>query len=400
MTDMALKPQPEARRIAPASARHGEALVRFVDLEKTYDGQTVVVQRLNLDVRRGEFLTLLGPSGSGKTTCLMMLAGFEPWTAGDITLSGRSLRNVPAYARGIGVVFQNYALFPHMTIAQNVAYPLRQRKRPREEIRRHVDRALDMVELGHLADRAPAQLSGGQQQRVALARALVFEPDLVLMDEPLGALDRRLREQMQIEIKRLHEKIGNTVIYVTHDQGEALTMSDRIAVFNEGRIEQIATPQEIYERPATAFVANFVGDNNAIPATVRECDESACAVELPSGITLHAMPIRSFRAGDVVELMVRPELVHVDSREQRLDNGMPGDVLDVTYYGDHALLHCKSPGGVVIDAKMGLPELRASGIARGSTVHLSWQAANCRALDPTGRPASGAGVVDEASLRR
>ena len=224
-------------------------MVRFENVQKSYDGETFVVKNLNLDIANGEFLTMLGPSGSGKTTSLMMLAGFEPATHGEVFLAARPINNVPPHKRGIGMVFQNYALFPHLTVAENLAFPLAVRKLGKEEIARKVARALEMVELPDFGTRRPAQLSGGQQQRVAVARALVFEPDLVLMDEPLGALDKQLREQMQYEIKHIHENLGVTVVYVTHDQFEAMTMSDRIAVFNDGVIQQLSTPDRLYESP-------------------------------------------------------------------------------------------------------------------------------------------------------
>ena len=220
-----------------------EPIVRFVGIGKTYDGVTSVVDNLDLDIERGEFLTLLGPSGSGKTTTLMMLAGFETPTAGEILLDGKPLSRLPPYKREIGMVFQNYALFPHMTLAENIGFPLSVRGVAKDEIARRVDRALDMVQLGGFGSRRPAQLSGGQQQRIAVARALVFEPKLVLMDEPLGALDKQLREQMQLEIRRLHQRLGVTMVYVTHDQAEALTMSDRIAVFHRGKIQQLDRPE-------------------------------------------------------------------------------------------------------------------------------------------------------------
>ena len=222
-----------------------DPIVTFERVTKSYDGTVDVVKSLDLTLRRGEFLTLLGPSGSGKTTTLMMLAGFEEPTSGVIALEGRRLNNVPAHRRGIGMVFQNYALFPHMSVAENLAFPLQMHGAPRSDIPARVKRALDMVRLGHLGDRKPTQLSGGQQQRVAVARALIYEPKLVLMDEPLGALDKQLREQMQLEIKHLHESLGVTVVYVTHDQSEALTMSDRIAVFHHGVIQQLATLAEL-----------------------------------------------------------------------------------------------------------------------------------------------------------
>ncbi|MGN4067834.1 ABC transporter ATP-binding protein, partial [Burkholderia gladioli] len=246
--------------------------ISFVGVSKSYDGRHAVVDGLDLEIARGEFVSLLGPSGSGKTTTLMMLAGFETPTDGTILLDGRRLDDKLPHQRDIGMVFQNYALFPHMTIAQNVAFPLSVRKVSRADQKRRVARALEMVELSHLAARRPAQLSGGQQQRVALARALVFEPSVVLMDEPLGALDKRLRETMQYEIMRLHRELALTIVYVTHDQNEALTMSNRVAVFSDGRIQQAATPTELYENAQNAFVANFVGENNGLAGRVAAID--------------------------------------------------------------------------------------------------------------------------------
>ena len=219
--------------------------VSFRNVQKTYDGETLIVRDLNLDIQRGEFLTLLGPSGSGKTTCLMMLAGFETPTGGEIRLDGNVINRLPPHKRNIGMVFQNYALFPHMTVLENLRFPLKARKLPAADCDAKARRALDMVQLGAFGNRYPQQLSGGQQQRIALARALVFEPQLVLMDEPLGALDKNLREQMQIEIKHIQQSLGVTVVFVTHDQSEALTMSDRIAVFDKGIIQQIDSAERL-----------------------------------------------------------------------------------------------------------------------------------------------------------
>ena len=232
--------------------------VTFENVQKTYDGKELVVKNLNLNIYRGEFLTMLGPSGSGKTTCLMMLAGFENSTNGEIKLNGNLINNIPPYKRNIGMVFQDYALFPHMSVAENLAFPLEVRKIEKADRDKKITRALEMVKMEQFKNRMPAQLSGGQQQRVALARSLVFEPELVLMDEPLGALDKQLREQMQYEIKHLHEELEITVVYVTHDQSEALTMSDRVAVFNDGVIQQLASPNELYEKPTNSFVAQFL----------------------------------------------------------------------------------------------------------------------------------------------
>ena len=240
------------------------AFVEFERVQKSYDGENLVVKDLNLAMPKGEFLTMLGPSGSGKTTCLMMLAGFETATHGEIRLDGVSINHIPPHKRGIGMVFQNYALFPHMTVAENLSFPLEVRKMGKSVREEKVMRALGMVQMQDFAGRRPTQLSGGQQQRIALARALVFEPELVLMDEPLGALDKQLRETLQFEITHLAHELGITVVYVTHDQTEALTMSDRVAVFDDGRIQQLAPPDELYETPKNSFVAQFIGENNTL----------------------------------------------------------------------------------------------------------------------------------------
>ncbi len=259
------------------------ALVKFAGVQKTYDGKNLVVRDLNLEIQGGEFLSLLGPSGSGKTTTLMMLAGFESPTAGEIFLDGKPITKTPPHKRNFGMVFQNYALFPHMTVADNVAYPLTVRKLSKSDREDKAKRALDMVQMGGMGDRYPGQLSGGQQQRVALARALVFDPQLVLMDEPLGAVDKQLREHMQIELKALHRQLGLTFIYVTHDQSEALTMSDRVAVFNDGGIQQIDVVTQLYETPVNRFVAGFVGDNTVFDAVVKSAGGAQCQVALPCG---------------------------------------------------------------------------------------------------------------------
>src|SRR5438128_11624696 len=261
-----------------------EPLVRFQRVQKTYDGEHLVVRQLDLDIHRGEFLSLLGPSGSGKTTTLMMLAGFETPTAGDILLDGRPITRTPPHKRHFGMVFQNYALFPHMSVGANVAYPLTVRGVAKAEQADRVARALGMVRLAGMADRLPLQLSGGQQQRVALARALVFEPQLVLMDEPLGALDKQLREHMQLELKELHRRLGVTFVYVTHDQSEALAMSDRVAVFNDGMIQQIDRVDRLYETPANRFVAGFVGDSTELEGVVVGSSGAGCVVGLPNGV--------------------------------------------------------------------------------------------------------------------
>ena len=322
----------------PAAA---QPLVRFAGVQKTYDGVQLVVRQLDLDIRRGEFLTLLGPSGSGKTTTLMMLAGFESPTAGEILLDGRPITRTPPHKRDFGMVFQNYALFPHMTVGQNVAYPLTVRKVPAAARAAHVARALAMVRLEGMSERFPSQLSGGQQQRVALARALVFEPQLVLMDEPLGALDKQLREHMQIELKELHRQLGVTFVFVTHDQGEALMMSDRVAVFNNGVIQQIDAADRMYETPANRFVAGFIGDGTMLEGTAADVGGGRCTVVLPDGRRLAGVDVNGAAAGAPVAAGIRPErlVVHAAAPAAQ-DNVLQAQVRSIVYFGDHLRLMC------------------------------------------------------------
>ena len=329
-----------------------EALVTFRGVQKTYDGTSLVVRDLNLDIQRGEFLSLLGPSGSGKTTTLMMLAGFESPTAGEICLNGQPITRTPPHKRNFGMVFQNYALFPHMTVAENIAYPLHVRKLPRAELEAKVKRALEMVQMDTMGMRYPAQMSGGQQQRVALARALVFDPQLVLMDEPLGALDKQLREHMQIELKALHRRLGVTFVYVTHDQAEALTMSDRVAVFNDGRIQQIDRVDRLYETPVNRFVANFVGDNAVLQAKVHATNGDTCDVVLPSGERLQGINVNRAGVGDAVQCSVRPE--RIELAEAARPNTVSGTVMDIIYFGDHLRLRCKLPSEAEVMVKLAL----------------------------------------------
>ena len=329
-----------------------DALVTFRGVQKTYDGTSLVVRDLNLDIQRGEFLSLLGPSGSGKTTTLMMLAGFESPTAGEICLNGQPITRTPPHKRNFGMVFQNYALFPHMTVAENIAYPLHVRKLPRAELEAKVKRALEMVQMDTMGMRYPAQMSGGQQQRVALARALVFDPQLVLMDEPLGALDKQLREHMQIELKALHRRLGVTFVYVTHDQAEALTMSDRVAVFNDGRIQQIDRVDRLYETPVNRFVANFVGDNAVLQAKVHATNGDTCDVVLPSGERLQGINVNRAGVGDAVQCSVRPE--RIELAEAARPNTVSGTVMDIIYFGDHLRLRCKLPSEAEVMVKLAL----------------------------------------------
>lgn len=358
---------------------NSDVLVKFQNVQKSYDGESLVVKDLNLDVYRGEFLTMLGPSGSGKTTCLMMLAGFEPATNGEIYLDGQPINNVAPHKRGIGMVFQNYALFPHMSVAENLAFPLEVRSMPAAERKQRIEKALAMVQLEDFGNRRPAQLSGGQQQRVAVARALVFDPDLVLMDEPLGALDKNLREQMQYEIKHIHEQLGVTVVYVTHDQSEALTMSNRIAVFNDGVIQQLASPEDLYERPENAFVAQFIGENNRLSGVVEDLSDSACTVRVEDGATVTALPVDVQRAGDRCTLSLRPERITANPQAGQTQNTFTARVEELIYLGDHIrarMLVCGNDEFIVkVPNSADHSELR-----EGVNATIGWQSADCRAL--------------------
>jgi putative spermidine/putrescine transport system ATP-binding protein len=347
-----------------------EPFVEFDRVQKSYDGETLVVKDFNLSMPKGEFLTMLGPSGSGKTTCLMMLAGFETATHGDIRLDKRSINNIPPHKRGIGMVFQNYALFPHMTVAENLAFPLE-----REE---KVSRALDMVQMGEFGGRRPAQLSGGQQQRVALARALVFEPELVLMDEPLGALDKQLREHMQYEIKHIHDRLGVTVVYVTHDQSEALTMSDRIAVFNDGIVQQLAPPSTLYERPENAFVAQFIGENNQLAGRVTEIDGTTARVEIAGVGSVHALAVNCGGVGENTMLSIRPERVILG--DDTAPNALNGKVVELIYLGDHIRCRMEVAGHNDFIVKIANSHAHAA-LKVGVETTVGWQIDDCRALD-------------------
>ncbi|MCG5260638.1 ABC transporter ATP-binding protein [Cupriavidus gilardii] len=353
--------------------------IRFASVSKAYDGNHAVVRALDLCVREGEFLTLLGPSGCGKTTTLMMLAGFEAPTHGEIHLDGERIDRVPPHRRNIGMVFQNYALFPHMTVAQNVAFPLQMRHLANRQIRERVGEALEMVRLQPYAHRRPAQLSGGQQQRVALARALVYRPSLILMDEPLSALDKQLREQMQWEIKQLHARVGITVVYVTHDQAEALTMSDRIGVMNEGVLQQLATPADLYDNPANAFVARFVGENNALTAQVAAIEGGHCTLRLPDGSLVQARAGAGLREGQAASLTLRPEKIVIAPAAAAGWNTAPAQIAGVVYCGDHLRVRVDSCGlgGVLIKAPT---QGAGAALAAGGNVTIGWMRDHCLAL--------------------
>ena len=357
--------------------------VEFAGVSKSYDGRTLVVKDLDLRVRTGEFVTLLGPSGSGKTTILMMLAGFQTPTGGEIRIGGRPIQNLPPRKRGIGMVFQNYALFPHMTVGANLAFPLEVRGMGAGERQERVGRALELVRLDELSDRRPGQLSGGQQQRVAIARALVFEPSLVLMDEPLGALDRSLREEMQYEIRRIHRSLGVTIVYVTHDQQEAMVMSDRIAVLRAGVVEQIAPPEGLYEEPERAFVASFIGENNRLHGRVTGMvDRDVCEVET-GGETVRALKVAPCEVGDDVTLSIRPERVEINPEPGRYRNELRAQVEDLTFLGDH--LRVRLEACARDDFIVKIPNvLGHGGLLEGDAVRIGWTASDCRALNHEG----------------
>ena len=369
--------QPSVKRIRPQPS--GDTYVEFERVSKSFDGRTLVVRDLDLQIRKGEFLTLLGPSGSGKTTCLMMLAGFETPTSGEIRIGGRSMHQVPPRRRGIGMVFQNYALFPHMTVGDNLAFPLEVRGLAAERRRDRVRRALRIVRLEGLEHRRPGQLSGGQQQRVAIARALVFEPDLVLMDEPLGALDRRLREELQYEIRRIHHDLGVTVLYVTHDQHEAMVMSDRVAVFRAGRIEQIASPEALYEEPERSFVARFIGENNRLAGRVTNVEDDICEVDV-GGEVVRALRVAPCGPGDAITLSIRPERVSIAPTPGLYTNEFDAGIEDITFLGDHLRLRLSVCGSSDFIVK--IPNVVGHGaVIEGDRVRIGWTPTDCRVLD-------------------
>jgi len=363
------------------------AELELVAVSKRF-GAVLAVDDVSLTVAAGEFLTLLGPSGSGKTTTLLMIAGFEPATAGEILLGGRRLTHVPPYRRNLGMVFQHYALFPHMTVYDNLAFPLRTRGETRPETDRRVEEALARVRLPGYGMRFPAQLSGGQQQRVALARALVYGPPVLLMDEPLGALDKKLREQMQLEIKHIQRELRLTVIYVTHDQEEALTMSDRIAVMRQGRIVQLGPPEDLYERPADQVVADFIGESNFLEVTVRGVEGGAATARTDAGFEV-ALPVAEAGAeGTRLTLALRPERIRlaspgeqVQAREQLAPNGYQwwkGVIEEVVYIGATRKYQIRLGGQLLVaqqQAGSDVPYFR-----EGESVQVGWSMADLRVV--------------------
>jgi putative spermidine/putrescine transport system ATP-binding protein len=359
---------------APTASRIPMSKVRLNGVSKSY-GSLAALQKTDLEVRQGEFLTLLGPSGSGKTTILNVIAGMVAPTEGQVMIDGRDVTNVPANKRELGMVFQHYALMPHMTIFENVAFPLRVRRRPGAEIKQRVEEALRMVRLPDVGKRRPKELSGGQQQRIAIARCLVYNPSIILMDEPLGALDKKLREELQLELKRLHSELGITALYVTHDQEEALTMSDRIVVMNGGRIEQAGTPEELYFRPRSLFTATFLGDSNIIAGTVKSTGP-VVGVETPYGL-LRATEIEPGTAADgrAVSILLRPENVTVhlgDETPDAADDHAMGRMVSSIAYGGVTKSFVEMSDGktMVVQA---LTRAGRMALPAGTGVSLSWR---------------------------
>lgn len=367
-----------------------EAVVAIDGVTKKF-GHILAVDDVTLDIQQGEFFALLGPSGCGKTTTLRMIAGFETPTSGRILLEGQDVSYVPPYRRNVNMVFQHYALFPHMNVFENVAFGPKTKGLSRKEVQARTMEVLRIVRLEEFARRKPSELSGGEQQRVALARALVNYPSALLLDEPLGALDLKLRQAMQIELKRIQREVGITFVYVTHDQEEALTMSGRIAVMNEGRMEQLGTPEEIYDRPASRFVAGFIGMANLLPAKVEHADGSAVSLTLPAeGRTLVTVENRTFRIGDSALLVLRPERLRVSA--EKPDSECAGHVRarikDLVFQGPvlRLTLQCRDGREIVM---VTLSQNRPTVASAGDEVWVTWDVEDAYVL-PAGEPASSA----------
>jgi spermidine/putrescine transport system ATP-binding protein len=350
--------------------------IRLTELAKHFR-EVRAVDRVSLDIVGGEFFSLLGPSGCGKTTTLRMIGGFELPTAGRIELRGRDVTNDPPDKRPVNMVFQNYALFPHLDVGDNIAFGLRRRNVDKAETRRRVGEALDLVHLPGYEKRRPNQLSGGQQQRVALARALVNRPNVLLLDEPLGALDLKLRKQLQVELKRVQIEVGITFVYVTHDQEEALTMSDRIAVMNRGRVEQLGTPEELYEHPSTRFVADFIGTTNLLAGSVESVDGGEAVIRLASG-DICLVRASDLAAGKTVELSVRPESVDLRATNGTShDAAIHANVEQVAYLGGNVQYIVRTHGGLAITA---LAPKAGERFPVGGAVDVSWPSAEALVL--------------------
>jgi putative spermidine/putrescine transport system ATP-binding protein len=352
------------------------AFLSIRGLRKTY-GPAVAIDGVSLDIRKGEFMTFLGPSGSGKSTTLYITAGFQDPTEGTVQLNGRSLLDVPPNQRNIGMVFQRYTLFPHLSVAENVAFPLRVRGWEKARIAERVKAMLKLVHLDPHGDRRPSQLSGGQQQRVAIARALAYNPPVLLMDEPLSALDKQLREELQFELKRIHHDTGITILYVTHDQEEALRLSDRIAVFNQGRIEQVGSGHELYEHPATRFVAGFIGHSNFLPVRLERRRGDVADVTLPDGRRLEGAPLRCDAAnGADAALMLRPDRLKLLHEAGSDMPSIPVRVTDLSYLGDVVQVHLATHWDQDLDIRLPLRPGAVMDWQVGALGHLAWASAH------------------------
>ena len=338
-------------------------------------GSFVAVDDLELEIGAGELVTLLGPSGSGKTTTLMTIAGFTTLNSGRIMIGDRDVTHIPTHHRDIGVVFQQYALFPHMNVAENVAFPLRMRGVSRSDREARVTRALDLVEMSRFAGRVPSELSGGQQQRVAFARAIVFDPPVLLLDEPLGALDKKLREALQIEIKALHSRLGLTMVYVTHDQSEALAISDRVVVMNDGRLEQGGSPFDLYEHPVSRFVADFIGEANFIPARVEHRKGEIVALHDAEGALFTALANPNVQDGDQAEIMIRPERMRiVNPADGAAENRLTGQIEDSSYIGDATRLQVRVTDTLRVVVRYQNRRSRRPNLLAGARIDLVWDA--------------------------
>lgn len=347
-----------------------QALLSIQQVEKHF-GDVCAVDGVSLDIQQNEFFALLGASGSGKTTLLRMLAGFETLSAGDILLEGKSIASLPPNRRPVNLMFQSYALFPHMTVAQNIAYGLEMEKLAKGDIKKQVDEIISVVQLSDYAKRKPDQLSGGQRQRVALARALVKRPRVLLLDEPLGALDKKLRSEMQLELKRLQNEFGITFVMVTHDQEEALVMADRVAIMQEGKLLQVGTPHQIYENPETRFAADFIGVMNFLPVTV-----STSGIQTADGNTIASNGVLDIPEGNKAVAAIRPERLHVGTQ---LDNSLTGEVTDIAYHGLDLLIHIKTPlSDTPMISRMTADEADRYSPAVGQQISVGWSAKDTR----------------------
>ncbi|MBM6593106.1 ABC transporter ATP-binding protein [Microvirga pudoricolor] len=359
----------------------GEPMVRLTGVAKRYGGGVIALDTLDLDVMKGEFVALLGPSGSGKTTLLNIIAGMTPPSRGSIHIAGDDMTHLPPSKRNLGMVFQNYALLPHMSVYENVAFPLRVRKLAEKDIVKKVEAVLDLVQLGHAKKRLPRELSGGQQQRVSLARCIVYDPSLILMDEPLGALDKKLREQMQSEIKRLHKTLGTTILYVTHDQEEALSMADRIVLFHQGRIVQQASPADLYFKPRSVFAANFLGASNILSTTA----VGDGIAQLKSGETIRIGSGAAVINNEPVMILVRPECLRIERYDETSHlsaaNSVPGQIVSSTILGNVTNHHVLIADGHTVMAQE-LTRRTAHDWVPGEQVKVTWAAADTRALEP------------------